>query len=215
MEDDMQSNETDKIKVDYIAKRCIHSRKCVLGLPNVFKPGVKGGWILAENADVEELVDVIKSCPSGALTFERLDNGRVETHDSIPTVRLWENGPIEIRADISMSDDATKSRALLCRCGKSKNKPYCDNSHIDADFKATADPKSLKGEAVEDLLGKPLNIAEAPNGPIILEGPVEIIASSGRSLAKHNKTALCRCGASKNKPYCDGSHAKIDFITAN
>lgn len=214
MPENNPSNETDKIKVNYIAQRCIHARKCVLGLPNVFKPGVKGGWIQAENADVEELVDVIKSCPSGALTFERVDNGRMESHDSVPTARLWENGPIEIRADIEMSDNTVKSRTLLCRCGKSKNKPYCDNSHIEAEFKATADPSALKGDEVANLLGESLKIIEAPNGPIILEGPIEVIASSGRSLAKHTKTALCRCGASQNKPYCDGSHVKIAFNTA-
>lgn len=215
MPNKQRNNITDKIKVNFIAKRCIHARKCVLGLPDVFKPELKAGWILADNAHVEELVDVIKSCPSGALTFERLDDGRVETHNAVPTVRLWENGPIEIRADLKMDDEAAKSRALLCRCGKSTNKPYCDNSHIDADFKATADPKNLEGEEVIDLLGKPLNVAEAPNGPIILNGPVEIIASSGRSLAKHTKTVLCRCGASQNKPYCDGSHAKIEFSSEN
>lgn len=213
MPNKQRANKTENIKVNFIAKRCIHARKCVMGLPDVFKPELKAGWILADNANVEELVDVIKSCPSGALTFERLDNGRVERHISIPTARLWENGPIEVRADITMDNDANKSRALLCRCGKSANKPYCDNSHIEADFKATSEPASFEGDTVEELLGEPLKISEAPNGPIILNGPVEVIASSGRSLARHTKTALCRCGASNNKPYCDGTHAKIDFNT--
>ena len=46
---------------------------------------------------------------------------------------------------------------------------------------------------------------------LILEGNVQIVASSGRLAWEGQKAVLCRCGASKNKPFCDGSHRKIGF----
>lgn len=49
-----------------------------------------------------------------------------------------------------------------------------------------------------------------PNGPIMVEGPLELTLADG-SVVEKDKAHLCRCGASKNKPYCDGSHAKVGF----
>jgi CDGSH-type Zn-finger protein len=49
------------------------------------------------------------------------------------------------------------------------------------------------------------------DGPIGLTGEVEIIDAEGNVLITQAKTSFCRCGASKNKPFCDGSHIKIDF----
>ena len=51
----------------------------------------------------------------------------------------------------------------------------------------------------------------AANGPILVHGTIEIKNSDGKVEIKENMTALCRCGASANKPYCDGAHRKIDF----
>ena len=50
-----------------------------------------------------------------------------------------------------------------------------------------------------------------PNGPILIEGPVEIDYKGASEIRETKVTALCRCGASNNTPYCDGSHAKIGF----
>lgn len=55
-----------------------------------------------------------------------------------------------------------------------------------------------------------LKIKFVPNGPILVEGTVELTLSDGTAVTK-DKPHLCRCGASKNKPYCDGSHAKVGF----
>ena len=49
------------------------------------------------------------------------------------------------------------------------------------------------------------------NGPLILNGTVQIREVNGNIELRENKTALCRCGASANKPYCDGAHHKINF----
>lgn len=55
-----------------------------------------------------------------------------------------------------------------------------------------------------------LKVKVLPNAPLLVEGTVEIIMPDGTTVEKTNPH-LCRCGASKNKPFCDGSHAKIGF----
>ncbi len=49
------------------------------------------------------------------------------------------------------------------------------------------------------------------NGPLLVFGNITIKDAAGNLTKKHKVTALCRCGASENKPFCDGSHAKISF----
>ncbi|MBI2967232.1 MAG: CDGSH iron-sulfur domain-containing protein [Bacteroidetes bacterium] len=51
-----------------------------------------------------------------------------------------------------------------------------------------------------------------PNGPLMVEGKVTVIKNDGKQEEKDEKTFLCRCGASGNKPYCDGSHMRINFV---
>jgi uncharacterized Fe-S cluster protein YjdI len=50
-----------------------------------------------------------------------------------------------------------------------------------------------------------------PNGPLIIKGTVDIRLIEGDLINRKGNTALCRCGASSNKPFCDGSHRKVDF----
>src|SRR5690349_19024442 len=54
-------------------------------------------------------------------------------------------------------------------------------------------------------------VEPTPNGPLMVYGNVSIKDSSGVITKKSNATAFCRCGASQNKPFCDGSHRKINF----
>lgn len=57
------------------------------------------------------------------------------------------------------------------------------------------------------------NIVEVvPNGPLLVFGNITIKHSNGDQEQKHARTALCRCGASSNKPFCDGTHRKTGFI---
>ena len=207
----MKPVETDKITVTYDGKKCIHARRCVLGLPEVFVPNAKGGWIHPENADVEELARIIDSCPSGALAYARKDGGAEEPTPKVNTARLWANGPVEYRGTLKMPDDAQATRALMCRCGKSKNKPYCDNSHLDAGFEATSDVPTTDKTETPDERGGDLTIKPVKDGPLMVSGPLEIIAGSGRRIQTGEKHFMCRCGASKNKPFCDGSHKDIGF----
>lgn len=53
-----------------------------------------------------------------------------------------------------------------------------------------------------------------PNGPLFVRGAVRIVDPDGHLIREDTRVALCRCGASENKPFCDGSHLRIGFTTA-
>lgn len=52
------------------------------------------------------------------------------------------------------------------------------------------------------------------NGPLIVNGPVELKNADGQVYPAQKRMALCRCGASTEKPFCDGTHSKIGFRAA-
>ena len=57
----------------------------------------------------------------------------------------------------------------------------------------------------------PLAIDPQTDGPLQVRGNMEIVSGTGRVVARTTKATLCRCGGSANKPYCDGTHARIGF----
>lgn len=207
----MKPVETSELVVNFDGRKCIHARRCVLGLPKVFVPGARGGWIFPDQASADDVARVIDACPSGALTYTRKDGGSEERVAEVNTARLWENGPVEYRGDLRIAGDAPSKRAVLCRCGHSSNKPYCDNSHIEAGFEATGECSPDDDAPTLEARNGPVTITPAKDGPLAVEGNLEIIAASGRRLATRTRTFMCRCGASANKPYCDGSHKKAGF----
>lgn len=199
--------------VTYDAKRCIHAAECVHGLPSVFDPSAKP-WVNPDGADAAALAATVDRCPSGALRIEHPD-GRSPSRAANNMASLTANGPTYLRGDILLvqADGVvqTETRLALCRCGASANKPYCDGSHNAAPFR---DPGRLPGDSVPDAppAGGTLTVTPLPNGSLKCEGPLTITDSDGRRAAT-DKVFLCRCGASGNKPYCDGTHKKIGFVT--
>jgi CDGSH-type Zn-finger protein/uncharacterized Fe-S cluster protein YjdI len=210
MTDDVQEYRGKKIAIRFDTAKCIHSRNCVLGNPNVFVANVPGEWIRPDADSPEAIAALINTCPSGALTYARLDEGEQERAPLVNTVRVRENGPLAFHADMAIQGHGACYRATLCRCGASGHKPFCDNSHVAANFVATGEPPSLESEALAERGGK-LTVTPTPNGPLLVEGNLELCSGTGRTLNRTQKTWLCRCGASQNKPYCDGSHRKIGF----
>ena len=60
-----------------------------------------------------------------------------------------------------------------------------------------------------------VTIRATKNGPYLVQGKVELLDSDGRQIKAEKETiALCRCGASTTKPFCDGTHSKIGFQAA-
>jgi uncharacterized Fe-S cluster protein YjdI len=122
---------------------CIHSTRCWKGeegLLDVFNPREKP-WIKPQGADTQRIINQIKKCPSGALSY-------------------------------TMNDVAEKQ-------------------------------EEVSAETI---------IETAPNGPLMVYGNITIKDKEGNTAQRHKVTAFCRCGASANKPFCDGNHAKIGFV---
>ncbi len=203
------------VTIRFEGRRCIHSRHCVLGQPGVFLANVEGPWIHPDAASAEDVALVAQACPSGAINYERHDGAPNEAAPKVNVVRVRENGPLAFHADLRVvlpdgSVDAGHFRATLCRCGASKNKPFCDHSHVDIGFVATGEPASKESPALEVRDG-PLTVTPTKNGSLQVEGNLEVCSGTGRTIERTQKTWLCRCGHSANKPFCDGTHKKIGF----
>ncbi len=195
------------IAIGFDMKRCIHARNCFLKLPQVFDPARKP-WVDPDAAPAEEIAAMIRTCPSGALTFSK--PGAEETAPGINRAQILENGPNALHGNLSIKGQ-DMTRATLCRCGKSKNMPYCDYSHTDAGFTATGEPPATDKDAPGDTPNEQLTVIQHENGPIEAQGALEITSGTGHRLHRGTRAFLCRCGESKNKPFCDGSHKAAGF----
>ena len=116
---------------------CIHSAKCVNGNPDVFKPKEKP-WVQVNNAKTKAIINTVKECPSGALSYY-LNDKKPKVEGTIKNaqktkVEVVNNGPLLIHGGITIDhadgtrEEKTRTTAF-CRCAKSSNKPFCDGSH--------------------------------------------------------------------------------------
>lgn len=197
------------VDVIFDGRKCIHARFCVTGAPKTFLANVDGPWIHPDATDTAHLIEVAHACPSGAVQYRRKD-GPPEPAPQVNMARLRENGPIAVHAPMTVNGESIGMRATLCRCGASKNKPFCDGSHTAAGFTATGEPESKTTDMLSARDG-PLALTPLPDGPLKVEGNLEICAGSGRVVQRGRTVFLCRCGGSQNKPFCDGSHRTIGF----
>lgn len=199
-----------ELTVLFEARRCIHSRHCVLDAPSVFKANTPGEWIYPDTLRTEALVAVAHSCPSGAIRYHRRDNGPEEAAPPVNQLRIRENGPYAVHATIAVAGRDDGFRATLCRCGQSRKKPWCDGSHVSAAFVASGEPTSGNVEPLPQRDGL-LAVTPLRNGPLQVVGNLEICAGTGRTVARTTEARLCRCGHSRNKPFCDLSHVAAAF----
>ncbi|ADV68529.1 (4Fe-4S)-binding protein [Deinococcus maricopensis] len=120
------------ITVYFDGQRCIHAARCVAALPLVFDPA-RRPWIRADLAGAAELAEVVRSCPSGALQYAADAPGvPAEVPDAITTVTPFPDGALVVRGDLRIMTalgEVRDTRATLCRCGQSGNKPFCDGTH--------------------------------------------------------------------------------------
>lgn len=210
VKDGVEHIEGKKLTLLYEVKKCIHARFCVTGAPNVFLANVKGPWIDPDGTSVESLVEIAHVCPSGAIRYQRNDGAPNEAPPPVNLLAVREAGPYAVRGDLDIDGVRGVYRATLCRCGASKNKPYCDGSHHDVKFAATGEPATGKVDMLEVRNG-PLTIDPQLDGPLRVRGNLEITSGTGRAVARVTQATLCRCGGSSNKPFCDGTHARIGF----
>lgn len=198
------------IRISFNSHLCIHSRHCVTELPGVFKANTPGEWLFPDESSAEVLAAVIRECPSGALQYESKGECQAEPLPPVNLVRVYENGPYAFSADLRVDGKPVGYRSTLCRCGRSRNKPFCDHSHADIGFIATGEPETLDATELKSRSG-PLHVNRLRNGPLQIEGNLETCAATGRVVARTTKAHFCRCGHSKSKPFCDNTHQTIGF----
>ncbi len=199
-----------RLDILFESKRCIHARFCVTGAPDVFLANVQGPWLHPDAVEAERVVEIAHACPSGAIQYRRNDGVHDETAPPVNLASIRESGPYAFRGQLELDGEPAGFRATLCRCGASKNKPFCDGSHHDVGFNATGEPASGRTDALAVRDGV-LAIDPQINGPLSIRGNLEIVSGTGRVVARVTAAKLCRCGGSATKPFCDGTHARIGF----
>lgn len=126
---------------------CSHSGKCTRMMPHVFSPD-KRPWICLEGADPLEVIKTINKCPTGALRYRLTENSKIDpalakgpggmdykvTEPSVVEIRTVKDGPLLVKGPVRVLDSDGNSireceSMVLCRCGKTKNPPFCDGSH--------------------------------------------------------------------------------------
>ena len=124
---------------------CVHAGVCVSSLPSVWRLKQRP-WIDPDAADVAHIIDVIEQCPSGALSYS-IEGEEAQEPERTPAIQVATDGPYKVTGDVQLvgqawSAGAPRQRYTLCRCGASKNKPFCDGSHSEIGFKDDATSSS-------------------------------------------------------------------------
>lgn len=123
------------------------------------------------------------------------------------------NGPLIATGELQIDTGAevlSQPRASLCRCGASAKKPFCDGSHRTIGFMEAGE--AVPAESIDEITSEgAISFSMISNGPLIANGPLTIQNAAKQTIATSTEAAFCRCGASANKPYCDGSHNTIGF----
>lgn len=143
MPKDILHYTNNEMTVVWKPKVCIHSTICWKGLIEVFNPKERP-WIKMDGATTEKIIEQVRKCPSGALSY------------------------------------------------------FLNTDKINEPAKVVAESATI------------LKV-EVTAGPYLIKSECLIVHSDGKEEIKTGTVALCRCGASQNKPYCDGSHNKIGF----
>lgn len=136
-----------EIKVIWTPNLCIHSTICFTRLPKVFQLGERP-WIKMENGSTKDIVDIVEACPTDALQWKWLDESKnkkeeIKMEDKeqkhADPVKIFSNGPLLIPKSIDIKDSKGNflrpgQDKFICRCGHSKNQPFCDGSHMATGF---------------------------------------------------------------------------------
>ena len=136
----LQHYEGQHIDITFNRSICSGAAQCVEKFPHIYSSEGSTNWIFPNKGTKEEIIQSIKNCPSGALSYEINGNTPKESYDK-PQLHIVKKGPLHIQGNVTLENidfsvHANKEKYSLCRCGASQNKPFCDYSHA-----------SLKGEA--------------------------------------------------------------------
>jgi CDGSH-type Zn-finger protein len=131
------------------------------------------------------------------------------------------DGPLKVEGEIEIfaADGSLLKKSAqvwLCRCGRSSSKPFCDSSHKQAGFsdRGAVSPAYKPRTLEPGEPGQRLRLTLKANGPLRCFGAMQVCDAVGDTVWSGTQAALCRCGQSANKPFCDGSHKDSKFEAA-
>ncbi len=132
IEDTRDNYQGKKITIHDNRGICAHAGKCTDSLASVFRLKEEP-WIHPDAASADEIIATIQKCPSGALSYS-VDDVEHRDRDGEPTIFVAPNGPYVVSGgpdllDTTQGDSASQEHFTICRCGGSKNKPFCDGTH--------------------------------------------------------------------------------------
>jgi CDGSH-type Zn-finger protein len=169
-------------------------------------------------ASAEAIADTVEGCPTGALRYERLDGAPGEQPQRPTIVIPIEDGPLMMLGDLEVKgpdgDEIThEGRLTLCRCGMSRNQPFCDNSHLRRNWESgpSHPPAKPPPPPEPDSADRATEVVAREDASLELRGDLRIYYSDDRPPQRAGTALLCRCGKSRNKPFCDGSHEPAGF----
>ncbi|MEL6568403.1 MAG: CDGSH iron-sulfur domain-containing protein [Pseudomonadota bacterium] len=123
------------VTVSYTPVLCSHAAECQKAASKMFDPARKP-WVDVAEGDMSDVLSAVGNCPSGALSLQIGSlPGAMHMTDGNVDIQIEKNGPYRVR-NISIESEfstagSSPSKYVLCRCGKSKNKPFCDGTHYD------------------------------------------------------------------------------------
>jgi CDGSH-type Zn-finger protein len=141
IKDKRKSYISKKITIYDNRKIYSHAAECVNNLPSVFKLNARP-WINPDAAETEEIINTIRRCPCGALSYSIDGIEYRDPNERKPMVTVSKDGLYVVTGGIDLIGDNiqfaegfSKEHYTLCRCGASNNKPFCDGMHRTINFK--------------------------------------------------------------------------------
>jgi len=201
------------ITVFYEDRLCMSASECNRAEGGLFMKG-RNPWCSPDCLSPDAVAEIVRRCPSGALTYARKDGGPNEKPEPRNTIVVSNNGPLYAKGELKIEGakpgmEGTSHRAALCRCGRSQEKPFCDDRHEEPLFDDSG-PVGKRGPGYQGE-GGPLSVGRVQDGPLVVCGKFSIMSGNGREAWKGTEAELCRCGFSANKPFCDYTHVEKDF----
>jgi len=133
------------------------------------------------------------------------------------SIMVRPDGPLICKGDVNITLLNAEGEVILedkefalCRCGLSNSKPFCDGTHKTEGIKLPQNFSDTREEDITGIEGK-LTITVKANAMYSINGAMTIFSRDGQSKTTRTKAALCRCGQSEKKPFCDISHKKCGF----
>ncbi|WP_419914184.1 CDGSH iron-sulfur domain-containing protein [Hoeflea sp.] len=132
--DKVRAYQGAEVTIYYSPLLCSHAGECGRRAASVFNTSQKP-WIQPDNGTLEEIREVMRACPSGALRYSETGGEGETLTDAAVSITIEKDGPYRV-CNIPVeagywADGQSEKKYVLCRCGKSGNKPFCDGTHSD------------------------------------------------------------------------------------